>query len=181
MKVFLIRKYIIMKKSNGGKIGVLFVCVSLLILSGCVNYIKPDPGAVAKVDARVPFVDGNISSSVLKTNDLQLEYAFHGNDDSFEITGELVFSRSITATYPVLGRFILRVNFLDAEGTVIASENISPNISSFSELPDVVQIKASGLIPQGSVAIAFNYFGTFTAASLRGGGGSLEVYYMPFG
>jgi len=180
MKVFLIRKYIIMKKSNVGKIGVLFVCASLLILSGCVNYIKPDLGAVARVDARVPFVDGKISGSVLKTNDLQLEYAFHGNGDSFEITGKLVFSRGITASYPVLDRFILRVNFLDAGGKVIASENISPNISSFNEVPDVVRIKASGLIPSGSVAIAFNYYGRLTGASLRGGGDSWEVYYMPF-
>ena len=169
-----------MENGKGKRIALLFVCVGLLILSGCVNYLKPELGLVAKVDTRVLLVDDHISNSVLKTKDLQFDYTLSGKDDTFDITGSLVFNRAITASYPVLDRFIMRVNFLDAEGVVIASESISPNISSFSAVPDVTQIKATGIKPPGSVAIAFNYYGTFAGVTLTGGGDSWEIYYMPF-
>jgi len=160
--------------------GVLLIC-GLLFFTGCVNYLRPELGAVARVDARVSLVDDQISSAVLKTKDLELEYALSSDGETFEISGKLIFDRSITASYPMLRRFVMRVNFLDATGAVIESASIAPNINTHSEVPDVIQLRSSGIKPPGATAIAFNYFGTFSSATLRSGGDeSWEAFYMPF-
>ncbi len=171
----------IMKNRIGKQLVVLLVCFGLLFLSGCVNYLKPELGAVARVDARVPLVDDQISEAVLKTKELQLEYTFSGEGETFEISGKLKFDRSITASYPMLRRFVMRVNFLDAGGAVIGTAGIAPNINSSNEVPDIIQLRATGIKPTDATAIAFNYFGTFISSTHRNGGAeSWEVFYMPF-
>ncbi len=170
-----------MKNSVVDMTGVLLICIGLLFFSGCVNYLRPELGTVARVDARVPLVDDQVSDAVLKTKDLQLEYTFSGDGETFEISGKLLFDRSITASYPMLRRFVMRVNFLDARGVVIESVSIAPNINTHNEVPDVIQLRSSGIKPPGVAAIAFNYFGTFSSATLRSGGDeSWEAFYMPF-
>ncbi len=170
-----------MKNGISEKLGVWLICASVLLLSACVKYLQPDMGAVALDDARVPFVDGRINDAVLATKDLRLEYTLSGNGDTFDITGKLMIDRAILSSYPVLRRFVLRVNFLDAEGIVIGAQDITPNLGSYNTVPDVVPLRADGALPSGTVAIAFNYFGTFAINAMIGlDDETAEAFYMPF-
>ncbi len=170
-----------MRNNICGKIGGLLLCMGVLIISGCVKYLQPEMGAVALDDARVPFVDSKISDAVLATKDLRLEYTLSGNGDTFDIAGKLMIDRAILSSYPILRRFVLRVNFLDAEGLVIGAEDITPNLGRYSTVPDVISLRADGALPSEAVAIAFNYFGTFAINAMIGlNDETVEAFYMPF-
>ncbi len=63
---------------------------------------------------------------ILATNDLILKYTLSESDNGARLTGELVFDRSLTNSFPMIKTFFLKMNWLDVDGHVLQSIDITP-------------------------------------------------------
>jgi len=162
------------------KILLFFLGLCLLFLTSCANFIKPDIGAVARPEARHNLVENGAQNAGLETRDLDLTYSYSIASEGFNLTGELIFDRSLTDSFPVVKQFFLKMSFLDAEGRVLRTFDITPLFSSFSRTPDKLPINVSCDKPAGSRAIAFNYFGVFRGTQENMGGDQWNIYYFPY-
>jgi hypothetical protein len=163
------------------KILPVFILVSILF-SGCANFIKPEIGAVARQDARIDLTGDDVQNGVFSTSDLVLAYSISESGDMFNISGELSFAQSVTYSFGIIKRFILKMNFLDEEGRVIETVDITPLIHAFGSVPDKTRIKRSSIRPSDASSIAFNYYGAFKGNSNDegGGGATWDIFYFPF-
>lgn len=162
---------------------VLFILVWLcvLCLSGCANYLKPEIGAIAQEEARIELVEGGVQDALWDTRDLALTYSYSESGNAFNFHGTLVFDRSLSDSFKVKRRFNLKMNFLDREGRVLETIDISPLISSVNELANQdIKIKKSLVRPAGASSIAFNYYGEFRGNDPKTLGDGWEVFYFPF-
>ncbi len=154
----------------------------VLLLSGCANFMKPEIGAMARQDSRVNLKAGGAQNAALDTNDLILTYSYSEEGDTFNLSGTLSFDRSLTDSFSKVKRFFLKMSFLDKDGRVLDTVDITPLISTFGTVPDKMMVKASCPKPAGASAIAFNYYGAFMG---YGGvedtsGGDWAISYFPF-
>ena len=157
----------------------LWLCV--LCLSGCANFLKPEIGAIAREEARIELVEGGVQDAVWDTSDLALTYSYSESGNAFNFHGTLVFDRSLTDSFTVKRRFSLKMNFLDREGRVLETVDISPLISSFNELANQdIKIKKSLVRPAEASSIAFNYFGEFRGNDPKTRGDGWSINYFPF-
>lgn len=157
------------------------ICLLMLLSVGaCKNFIKPELGAIAHEDARFLLDDGEISDGLLQTRQLQLEYRLTSSDDGFTISGTMTMDPSIYNSFPLAKRFFLKINFLDEEGRVLSTSDISPLFNTSSYISESLQVQRSGFRPPGSTAVAFNYFGSFSGEYTHVKGDSWEVFYFPF-
>jgi hypothetical protein len=153
-----------------------------VLLSGCANFLKPEIGAVARQDARIDLAGDSVQAGIFSTSDLVLSYSISESDDMFNFSGELSFAQSVTYSFGIVERFILKMNFLDEEGRVIETVDITPVIHSFGSVPDKTRIKNSSVRPSGASSIVFNYYGVFKGdnSDAGGGGATWEIFYFPF-
>lgn len=163
------------------KILLVCMCCSVLFLSGCANFIKPEIGAIARQEARIDLVDGGVQDAIWNTKDLELTYSYSEVENNFSLSGKLVFDRSLTDSFRQTKRCVLKMNFLDGEGRVLETVDISPLIGSygFDPDPDFV-VKKSSLKPIGSRSIAFNYYAEFMGNDPEARGDSWYISYFPF-
>ena len=163
------------------KVLLLLICLGVLFLSGCANFLTPETGAIARQEARIDLVEGGVQDVVWDTRDLELVYSYSESANTFSLSGELIFDRSLTDSFRVTKRFTLKMSFLDGEGRVLDTVDISPLISAFNDLSDQkMTIKKSHLRPMGASSIAFNYYGEFKGDSPRTRGDSWDIFYFPF-
>ena len=157
----------------------LWLCV--LCLSGCANFLTPEIGAIARQEARIDLVEGGVQDAVWDTRDLELTYSYSESGNAFNLFGKLVFDRSLTDSFRVNGRFSLKMSFLDDEGRVLETVDISPLISSFNELSNQdIKIRKSLVRPVGANSIAFNYYGDFRGNDRETRGDGWSIFYFPF-
>ncbi|MGB3221727.1 MAG: hypothetical protein WBB23_02910 [Desulforhopalus sp.] len=161
------------------KILPVFILFSFF-LSGCANFIKPEIGAIAREDARIDLTADDMQEGVFSTSDLVLAYSISESGDMLNISGELSFAQSITYSFGIIERFILKMNFLDEEGRVIETVDITPLINSFGGVPDKTRLRHSSVKPDGASSIAFNYYGVFKGDAPEMGGDTWEIFYFPF-
>jgi hypothetical protein len=159
-------------------ISLLFFLTGLL--SGCASFITPEIGMVARPEARIPLVGEGGDSGIWSTKDLRLEYRLTVTADSLAISGPLTLSPSISNSFPVVQKFFLRLSFLDGEGRVVGSTDITPLYSSHSTMESTVTVNARRPRPAGSQAIAFNYFGVFRGQLDSMGGDEWPISSFPF-
>jgi hypothetical protein len=138
--------------------GLLF---NLLLLSGCANYLQPELGAIAKQGARVELVKNGVQDTSWITKDLDLTYSYSESGNTFNLFGRLTFDRSLTDSFPLIRRFIIKMSFLDGEGRVLETINITPLFGHMFVAPNYLTIKSSSIRPMGARSIAFSYFGVF--------------------
>ncbi|TKB23812.1 hypothetical protein FCL47_20995 [Desulfopila sp. IMCC35006] len=163
------------------KIFLVCVWVGALFLSGCASFMKPEIGALARQDARINLKAGGVQNAAWNAKDLLLTYSYSEAGDTFNLAGTLSFDRSLTDSFPAVKRFFLKMSFLDSEGRVLETVDITPLLSTFGAVPDNLTVKASIPKPAGASAIAFNYFGAFMSGSTEGMGGSQwQISYFPF-
>ncbi len=169
--------------SNHRMTKVLLVCMLFggLLLSGCANFIKPETGAIARQEDRIDLVAEGVQNAAWPAKDLMLTYSYTEADGTFNLSGTLSLDRSLTDSFPVVKRFFLKMSFLDADGRVLETLDITPLISTFGNVPDEMPVKASSPKPAGASAIAFNYYGTFRSGNGEDmGGDGWEIFYFPF-
>jgi hypothetical protein len=162
------------------KISSVVLWCSVVFLSGCANFLKPETGAIARQEARIDLTEKSVQEDLWKTKDLQLAYSITKSDSTFNFRGELVFDQSLTYSFGTIERFSLKMSFLDGEGRVLETVDITPVYNAFGSVPDRLSIKASGAEPAGAAAIAFNYFGQFRGDNQETGGSDWEIFYFPF-
>jgi len=158
------------------KILLLFFSLSLLFLSGCANFLKPELGAIARPEARIDLAQ----NGVLRTKDLLLDYSFTESGNTLNLAGNIDIDRGVTATFDLITRLYVGMNFLDDQGRVLDSVDITPLYSAYNRVPDRLPIKSSTVRPAGAVAVAFNYFGVLKDVGDNRGGDKWEIFYFPF-
>jgi len=156
------------------------LCLGSLFLAGCANFLKPEVGAIARPEASIALTEDEPQDVFWQTKDLELSFSIVQTGNSCNLSGELAFDRSLTDSFPVIKRFILKMSFLDSEGRVLESLDITPFYSYFNHAPDTLRIKASCVRPAAAVAIAFNYFGSFRGNAVTMGGDEWDIFYFPF-
>ncbi|GAB6193269.1 hypothetical protein [Desulfocastanea catecholica] len=162
------------------KVFSVVLCLGMLFLSGCANFLHPEMGAIARPEARISLAENGVQEALWQTKDLLMSYSIAQSDTAFSLSGQLVFDRSLTDSFPMIKRFTLKMNFLDGEGGVIETVDITPLFSSFGQTPDELTIRFSGVRPAAAAAIAFNYYGAFRGSAEEMGGASWDIFYFPF-
>jgi len=158
------------------KVLLLFFALVLLLLSGCVHFLRPELGAIARPEARIDLA----RNGVLQTKDLQLDYSFTKSGNTLNLAGNIAINRSVTDSFEALIRLSVEMNFLDDKGRVLGSVNITPLYGAYGLVPDRLPIKASAIEPAGTVAVAFNYFGELKSTGDERDGERWEIFYFPF-
>ena len=158
---------------------VFILCLGVVLSSGCAKFIKPEIGAVARPEARISLSEDQAKGKPLETKELNIAYTLSGTAESFTLSGYVLFDRSLINSFPVASRFFLKMSFLDGEGRVIETADITPVFNVFGTAPEKMAFKFAGMPPAGSKAIAFNYFGIFRA-NPPDSSGNWEIYYFPF-
>ena len=132
-----------------------------LLMSGCARFIVPEIGSIAQEDSRVPYEVNENVNGVLDTNDLQLEYTLAESDRGARFTGELIFDRSLTDSFPVIQTFFLKMSWLGADGSVLQTVDISPFYRYLGNAPHRLKINKEIDTVAGSRFVSFNYYGVF--------------------
>lgn len=158
----------------------LLIVVSLLFLAGCSFLGVPKQGAQAKPDSWSDLEDIAGKKSVFKTDDMNLEYQLTQIGNRYNLVGELSIDRSITDSFTSATYFILMMNFLDINGKVLDSVDLTPLASVDSVEPEAMKVKGSGIIPAGATKIVFSYYGDFKGEGGRRSTDEWEIYYYPF-
>lgn len=162
------------------KVFSVVVCLAVLFLSGCANFLKPEMGAIARPEARIALAEDGVQDALWQTKDLVMSYSIAQRDTAFNLSGELVFDRSLTDSFPAIKRFTLKMSFLDGEGRVLETVDITPLFSSFGQAPDELRVRFSGVRPAAAAAIAFNYYGAFRGNAEEMGSATWDIFYFPF-
>jgi hypothetical protein len=155
------------------------VCFGALLLFGCANDMTPQTGAIARPDDRFNLVQGGVYDGNLSTNNLAMTYSITESGMTYRLTGSLSFSQTLVESFPLVQEFILKMSFLDPEGRVIETIDISPPID-FDVVPAQIPVAASGPTPAGASGIAFNYFGQFRGRDVAVGGDTWDINYFPY-
>ncbi len=160
------------------------LCFGVLLLAGCTNFITPEVGVTAREDARIDLVEGGVQNGSLDTKDLTLTYSLYEKGNTFKVSGSLSFASSLTYSFPLAKSFFLKMSFLDYEGRVLETINITPPkvmINLMDGLNEEIPVEASCSRPMGARAVAFNYFGEFKGRENDELGGSQwKIFYFPF-
>jgi hypothetical protein len=158
----------------------LVVCSIVLLVSGCANFLQPEIGATARREARIELADDGRQDGLLSTKDVELAYSLSGSGNAFNLSGEIAFKQSLTYSFGVISRFVLRMSFLDDQNRVIETVDITPLYSYLGSVPDQLPIRAASTRPTGATGIAFNYYGVFKDNAQHRGGDQWEIFYFPF-
>jgi hypothetical protein len=168
--------------NNNLKTCVFMVITGLCLpLSGCGNYVQPDLGAVAREDSRIALDASGIQQGTFKHKDVTVEYTIEGDGEGseFTYTGTLSFDLSLTATFPIIRKFAIKLNFLDSDGRVLEVVDVTPFFATFKSAPDTLTARKTGIRPPGSTQIAFNYYGVFKG-EFSDITEDWNIFYMPF-
>lgn len=152
----------------------------MLSLMGCANFVQPEIGSIALQDSRIRLTPNGVQDAVWSTDDLELKYSISETDDTFLISGELAFDRSLTDSFNVAEYFSLKMSFLDSEGKVLQTVDITPLVYYLGDLQEKMGIQASTERPTGADSIVFNYYGVFKGSAPEVGGDEWSILYFPF-
>lgn len=136
-------------------------------------------GAVAIKKDRIPFSKSLNKKKVFQDGDVKLIYTLNSTGDAFQFRGDLSFDRSLTDSFEVIKRFYLNMSFLDPEGRVLETVDVTPQFSIYSMSDVNKKVARSGTIPQGATAIVFNYFGEFKGDRPEKKD-DWDIHYFPF-
>lgn len=137
------------------------VFLSCLLVTSCAPFVVPEIGSIAQEESRVTYVTDEEQNGTLETKDLKFEYTLSGSDNGAHLTGELAFDRSLTDSYPMIKTFFLKMSWLDVDGHVLKTVDVSPFYSYLSYVPNKLQINKRVEIIPGSSFYSFNYYGVF--------------------
>ena len=95
------------------------------------------------------------------------------------LTGELVFDRSLTDSFPVVKTFFLKMSWLDTDGSVLKTVDVTPHYGYLISDPGTLKVnKMIDTVP-GSAFISFNYFGVFRGEK-PDVSGEWDIFLFPF-
>jgi len=168
-----------MKVQIGFRMMILLSMVSVFFLSGCRNYIVPEPGAVALADARIPLPADGLRNAAWQGKDMVIEYSIVPNGTGLLISGTETIDDSITMSFPAALNLQVKLSFLDDQGRVLGTADITPRYSMGYEADKPLSFKAAVVPPAGTSFIAFSYWGSFGGIP-RDRTETWDINYFPF-
>ena len=163
------------------KLLLIVVFLGVLFLAGCASYLKPEIGVTAQPEARVELVAEGVQNAAWTSKDLTLTYSYAVSGNIFNFSGSLSFDRSLTNSFSSIKTFSLKMSFLDKDGRVLESVDITPLFRYLGDIPGTLPVRVSALQPAEAAGIAFNYFGIFRSGNHEEmGGDGWEIFYFPF-
>ncbi|MFW2367513.1 MAG: hypothetical protein ACN4GW_13940 [Desulforhopalus sp.] len=164
---------------NVGSLFLSLLIVIVLFLSGCANFIVPEVGRSANPEAIIKLDEAGIKDAMWQTDYLTLTYSLSGSGDTLKYSGDLDFHRRLTGTFNVMRQFIFKMSFVDVQGQVISSVDISPRFSVGNVIPTNLEVERSFTRPAGTSGIVFNYYGVFGGDS-QDSRDRWEIFHFPF-
>jgi hypothetical protein len=135
------------------------IVISLLFLAGCKNFITPELGVIANEKSRIPLESGK---NVYEGKDLKFTYELEAGDDIVRIKGQLSFDRGLTDSFPIVKNIFFKMSFLDGDGRVLETVDITPMFRYKSQALEPLSLKQKEFSrPPGASHFVFNYYGTF--------------------
>lgn len=132
-----------------------------MLLGGCASFIAPEIGAIANEDNRILYKAGEVEEGALENKDFQLNYSLAGGAEETQFTGVMSFDRSLTDSFPTIKRFFLKLSWLDEEGVVLQTVDITPTYAYLHYAPAKMKIDRNIPVAPGSISYCFNYYGVF--------------------
>ncbi len=157
----------------------LLSMVSVLFLSGCKSYLVPEPGAVAREDARINLPEEGVQNALWKGKDLAIKYSISPGGDGLVISGTQTVDDSVTMSFPAVDNLRVKMTFLDDLGRVLGTADITPRYSAFYQADGPMGFKSVVVPPPGASAFAFSYWGSFVGTP-REVSESWDIHYFPF-
>lgn len=139
----------------------IMVFVSCLLATGCTPFIVPEVGSIAQEESRVTYMAEEKQDGIIATKDLRFKYILSERDNGTYLTGELVFDRSLTDSFPMIKTFFLKMNWLDVDGHVLQTVDVTPLYGYLSYAPNKLKVEKQIDTVAGSKFINFNYYGVF--------------------
>jgi hypothetical protein len=155
----------------------------LTLLWGCAAPTANIGKTVATEHILPPARTTEQSSTALawQTKDLQVSYKLVKNGNTFTVSGTLHIGKSITRSFPLVERLDFYIHFLDENGAVLASHEISPNTGYLRNVPDTLPLLNVPQAPQGSSSFTFSYWAIFRGSGIANENpGEWEIYFNPF-
>lgn len=144
------------------KLNVLIVIgFCCLLMTGCARFIVPEIGSVASEESRIEYKGGDAQDGLLENDDIKLQYTLSGGGGQTRFSGELEFHRSLTDSFPVIRTFFLKLNWLDGEGAVLQTVDITPAFIVRAFAPNRLKIDRDIPVAPGASSYCFNYYGVF--------------------
>lgn len=163
---------------SGGGSKMTIVALAMLLLAGCAGFLRPQLGAVANKEARIALA-GAHPQGLWETGDLKVNYTLTAKDGTCSLEGKLVVSDSIGNSFPTIAKFFFYISFLDHDGRVLETVDISPVIPTFGSIPASLPLRMTRALPAQATSFVFHYYGSFRANPLREGG-AWEIHHFPF-
>ena len=153
----------------------------VIFLSGCASHIKPEMGAIAQPEARIELLAAGVQNAAWAHRDVSLAYSYTESAGVLNFSGTLRFDRSLTDSFGIVKSFSLKMSFLDKDGRVLQTTDITPLYRYLGAVPDELAVRASIAKPAEASGIAFNYFGIFKSGGKdETGGDTWDIFYFPF-
>jgi len=168
-----------MKVCIGFKTMLLLNIMAVFFLSGCRNYIVPDPGAVAVADARIALPADGVRSAAWRGKDMIIEYSIFPDGTGLVISGTTTIDDSITMSFPAALNLQVKISFLDDQGKVLGTADITPRYSAGYEADRPLTFKSAVVPPAGASFFAFSYWGSFVGIP-RSRTETWDINYFPF-
>lgn len=153
--------------------------LSCLLVTGCTRFIVPEIGTIAQEESRVPYKADEKQDGILATKDITFAYTLSESDNGARLTGELVFDRSLTDSFPMIKTFFFKMNWLDVDGHVLQTVDITPLYSYLSIVPNKLKVNKQIETVPGSRFINFNYYGVFQGEK-PDVSGEWDIFLFPF-
>ncbi len=163
------------------KFFLIVLLFGVLFLTGCAGYLKPEIGATAQPEARIELKAEGVQGAAWQSKDLTLAYSYTESGNIFTFSGSLSFDSRLTNSFNSIKTFSLKMSFLDKDGRVLETVDITPLYTYMGAIPDELPVQTSASKPVDAAGIAFNYFGIFRTGSMDDmGGDGWEIFYFPF-
>lgn len=154
------------------------MALAMLLLVGCAGFLRPDPGMVARQEARIALGD-TLTQQTWESGDLRVNYSLTRKGDGCSLEGKVTINDSINNSFPIITKFFLYISFLDQDGRVLETVDISPVIPAFGNTPPSLPLRTSTTLPAQAKSFVFHYYGGFRANPLSEGG-HWDINYFPF-
>ena len=150
-----------MKVCIGFKMIFLLNIMAVFFLSGCRNYIVPDPGAVALADARIALPADGVRSAAWRGKDMIIEYSIVPDGTGLVVSGTTTIDDSITMSFPAALNLQVKISFLDDQGRVLGTADITPRYSAGYEADRPLTFKSAVVTACRGIIFCFQLLGIF--------------------
>jgi len=159
----------------------IHIITLVVFLSSCgksLNYI----GQTAAAPQRIAINKASQDLTYWDAGEVSIRYKIIDNKESLSVSGSVQIDDSILYTFPSVKFFYLYLYLLDVNGLATSRHDISPLYSSHATFPDQLQFSRRLPKDEGTVSIAFSYWGVFEERSsiLRRRSDDWEIHHNPF-